>query len=397
MLLTNYHSPSLLPSLIAVMMLSVMIGPLGSAAHSQMPPQPESLKAFTPPNFFIGGVLHHDDSFTSPGCRGVAQREFNAITATAYLPYNVWPDPNQGINTGGFTQVADWGIRNGMKIHGHVLVYPHINKDAQWWRRLPNHEVEPALFRYVDTFARSRAGNVWCWDVVNEVIAEDNQPMDALGLRTDFKEYQAMGPSYVEKAFRWAKAADPNALLILNEAGADVWNNKSTRMFEFVKYLRRRGVPIDGVGFQYHFVDVTQPNPDIESLRRNLQRFADAGFKIFITEADVASIRTKAPGPHHPGVSTPNDQQRERQKRFFEQTLRIALEQPAVKAYLFWDFVDDYSWLHKTDRKIYNIQPGTYTHPTPFWCGKECPISPKRSYFGMLDALKTTPHAIRAD
>ena len=144
----------------------------------------------------------------------------------------------------------------------------------------------------VDTFARSRAGNIWCWDVVNEVMAEDNQPMDALGLRTDFKEYQAMGPSFVEKAFRWAKAADSNALLILNEAGCDVWNNKSTRMFEFVKFLRRRGVPIDGVGFQYHFVDVTQPNPAIDSLRRNLKRFADAGFKIFITEVDVASIRT---------------------------------------------------------------------------------------------------------
>ena len=397
MLLINPTVKHSLLTTISFFVLLVMIVPHCSVANGQFAQQTESLKAFTPPNFFVGGVLHHDDSFTSPGCRAVAQREFNAITATAYLPYNVWPNPRQGINTNGFTQVVDWGISNGMKIHGHVLVYPHINKDADWWRRLPNPEVERFLFHYVDTFARARAGNVWCWDVVNEVIAEDNQPMDAFGLRTDFKEYQAMGPSYVEKAFRWAKAADPNALLILNEAGADVINNKSTRMFEFVKLLRRRGVPIDGVGFQYHFVDVTQPAPDIDSLRANLKRFADAGFKIFITEADVASIRTKAPGPHHPGVSTPNDQQRERQKRFFERTLKIALQQPAVKAYMFWDFVDDYSWLHKTDRQIYNIQPGTFTHPTPFWCGKECPISPKKSYFGMLETLKTTPHVQRLD
>jgi len=397
MLLLISNGDGALPAVLSRLVLSIIIVPLCAVANGQIATEVASLRTLTPPNFFVGGVLHHDDSFTSLGCRKVAQREFNAITATAYLPYNVWPDPAQGINTNGFTQVADWGINRAMKIHGHVLVYPHINKDAQWWRRLPNSEVERTLFHYVDTFARARAGNVWCWDVVNEVIAEDNQPMDQLGLRTDFKEYQAMGKSYVEKAFHWAKAADPNALLILNEAGCDVWNSKSTRMFEYVKFLRRRGVPIDGVGFQYHFVDVTQPNPDIDSLRRNLKRFADAGFKIFITEADVASIRTKAPGPHHPGISTPNDQQRQRQKRFFEQTLRIALEQPAVKAYMFWDFVDDYSWLHKTDRKIYNIQPGTYTHPTPFWCGKECPISPKMSYFGMLETLKTTPQVYRAD
>lgn len=393
----SYDQKRSLPSGLLLLVFWAAAVPFGSSATGQFVQPAETLKAFAPPNFFVGGVLHHDDSFTSAGCREVARREFNAITATAYLPYNVWPNPRQGINTGGFTQVVDWGISHGMKLHGHVLVYPHINKDAQWWCNLPNHEVERMLYHYVDTFARARAGKVWCWDVVNEVIAEDNQPMDALGLRTDFKEYQAMGPGYVEKAFRWAKAADPNALLILNEAGADVWNNKSTRMFEFVKFLRRRGVPIDGVGFQYHFVDVSQPDPDIDSLRRNLKRFAEAGFKIFITEADVASIRTKAPGPHHPGVSTPNDQQRERQKRFFEQTLKIALEEPAVKAYLFWDFVDDYSWLHKTDRQIYNIQPGTYTHPTPFWCGKECPIAPKRAYHGMLETLKTTPQVYRAD
>ena len=155
--------------------------------------------------------------------------------------------------------------------------------------------------------------------------------------------------------------------------------------------LKSRGVPVHGIGFQTHFVDVTSAFPDIASMRQNFQRFADAGFELHITEIDVCAIRTKNPHPNNPGVSTPNDQQLQRQRIHFEQTLQLALSMPAMKSFLLWDYADDYSWLHKTNSQIHNVPKDTYTYPTPFWGGKVVPMFPKPAYEGMLNVMRSTP------
>lgn len=53
-------------------------------------------------------------------------------------------------------------------------------------------------------------------------------------------------------AFRWAHEADPQAVLLLNEYDAEGFNGKSDALYEFVKGMLARGVPIHGVGMQTH-------------------------------------------------------------------------------------------------------------------------------------------------
>ena len=360
-----------------------------SVCHTQVVVVPEGWKTHVPDGFFIGGVIHGDsDSFKNDQYRAVAQRDFNAITSTAYLPWTVWPDSSKQPDFSKFNAVVDWGQQRGIKVHGHALLYPDANKSADWFQKIPNETVEQTLSFYITALAQQRAGQIWVWDVVNEVMANDDEVMDRDGLRSQYKEYQAMGPGYVDKAFHWAAAADPNAKLIINTTGCETMNNKSNRLYAYVQKLIGRGVPVHGVGFQTHFVDVTSAAPDIESMRRNFDRFAKLGLEIYITEMDVCAIRTRDPHPRQPGISTPNQQQLERQKLFYVQVLKLALSQPACKGFLLWDFADDYSWLHKTDRQIYNVPKDTYTYPTPFWCGKHCPIAPKPAYDGILQLLR---------
>lgn len=352
----------------------------------------ERLKNHIPPGFHVGGVIHGDSGgFKSQEYRNVARLEFNSVTSTAYLPWGVWQSPQQPPNTSYFANVVDWARRSNLKVHGHVLIYPDANLKSKWWQQQPNNMVGPRMKQFIDTFAGVRRGQVWVWDVLNEVMANDGQAMDSNGLRTDYKEFRAMGASYVNKSFEWAKAADPNAKLIINDYDIASWNGKSTRLLNYVVKLRNAGVPIDGVGFQMHFVDVTSPAPDIRNIEKNLKRFADAGFEIYITEFDTCAIRTKKPSPKFPGSSTPNAQQLERQKQFYKKLMQVALRQPACKSFLMWDYADDFSWLHKTDRQIHNVSPGTYTYPAPFWCGKHCPIKRKPAYYGMLEALRAAP------
>ena len=375
--------PTLLPLMLAVLLWGLFASGMTTAQ--------ERLKEFTPPGFYVGGVLHGDsEGFRSAEYRNVAATEFNAVTATIYMGWGPWAARYREPNVDRLTKVVDWADQRSLKIHGHALLYPMSNESLGWWQKLSHDEFPQYLKKFIERTAGARAGKIWVWDVVNEVMADNGQPMDRFGLRTKYKEHRSMGPDYVEFAFRVAKEADPNALLIINDYGIEEWNQKSTRLLAFAKHLKSNGVPIDGVGFQSHFTDLKQPRLNSDSIRRNFQRFADAGFKLFITEMDVCSIATKRPHPGNPGISTPNQQQRERQAAFFGELMKIALEQPACQAFLLWDYADDFSWLHKTNRQLGDIPAGTYTHPTPFWCGKHCPIERKAAFYSMLKTLKTT-------
>src|SRR3546814_8689782 len=57
-------------------------------------------------------------------------------------------------------------------------------------------------------------------------------------------------------------------------------NAKSTALYNLVKSLKERGVPIDGVGLQAHLILGQYPS----TLQQNIQRFADLGVDVAITE-----------------------------------------------------------------------------------------------------------------
>ncbi len=112
--------------------------------------------------------------------------------------------------------------------------------------------------------------------MVNEAFADDGR-----GSRRD-SNLQRTGNDWIEAAFRAARAADPNAKLCYNDYNTDGINAKSTGVYTMVKDFKSRGVPIDCVGFQSHLG--TRSSGDYQA---NLQRFADLGVDVQITELDV--------------------------------------------------------------------------------------------------------------
>ncbi|WP_030492143.1 endo-1,4-beta-xylanase, partial [Micromonospora chokoriensis] len=92
---------------------------------------------------------------------------------------------------------------------------------------------------------------------------------------------QRTGNDWIEAAFRAARAADPGAKLCYNDYNTDGVNAKSTGIYNMVRDFKSRGVPIDCVGFQSHLG--TSLAGDYQA---NLQRFADLGVDVQITELD---------------------------------------------------------------------------------------------------------------
>jgi endo-1,4-beta-xylanase len=91
-----------------------------------------------------------------------------------------------------------------------------------------------------------------------------------------------MGSGYVADAIRTAHNADPNAKLYLNDYNIEGENAKSNRMYSLAQSLLAQGVPLNGIGFESHFIAGQVPS----DLQANMQRFANLGLDVAVTELD---------------------------------------------------------------------------------------------------------------
>ena len=93
-----------------------------------------------------------------------------------------------------------------------------------------------------------------------------------------------LGSGYVDQAFLWAHAADPSAKLFYNDTGGEGLGAKSDAVYNLVRGLVSRGIPIHGVGLQMH---VTLAPPSVADISANIQRLGALGLEVHITEMDV--------------------------------------------------------------------------------------------------------------
>jgi endo-1,4-beta-xylanase len=128
---------------------------------------------------------------------------------------------------------------------------------------------------HITTEATHYKGECYAWDVVNE-------PFNSDGSFVSDPFYNAMGSAYIADALRTAHAADPNAKLYLNDFNIEGMNAKSNAMFSLAQSLLAQGVPLNGIGFESHFI-LGQVPSDMEA---NMQRFANLGLDVAVTELD---------------------------------------------------------------------------------------------------------------
>jgi endo-1,4-beta-xylanase len=205
---------------------------------------------------------------------GIANREFGMITAENEMKMDATePNPNQFSYTNG-DRILNWALSNGKRVRGHTLAWH--GQQPGWMQNMSGTALRNALLNHVTQVATHYRGKVYAWDVVNEAFADDGR-----GSRRD-SNLQRTGNDWIEAAFRAARAADPNAKLCYNDYNTDGINAKSTGVYTMVRDFKARGVPIDCVGFQAH-LGTSLPG----DFQANLQRFADLGVDVQLTELDI--------------------------------------------------------------------------------------------------------------
>jgi endo-1,4-beta-xylanase len=217
--------------------------------------------------------------------------------------------------------VVSWAQQHDLEVRGHTLVWH--NQLPGWVGSLPAAEVRAAMENHVTQVATHYRGQVTAWDVVNEPFNED-------GTFRASPFYNAMGSAYIAHALRAARAADPDAKLYINDYNTDGLGAKSDAMFNLVKSLQAQGVPIDGVGFQAHLA-IQYGFPS--QMQQNLQRFADLGLDVAITELDVRMI-------------LPRDAAKEAtQAQYYTNVVKACMAVTRCTGITIWDYTDKYSWI----------------------------------------------------
>jgi endo-1,4-beta-xylanase len=217
----------------------------------------------------VGTYKFSDGTYMS-----VLNREFNSLVAENEMKWDATEPQRGSFNYGGGDRIVSHARANGMSMRGHTLLW-HAQQPG-WAQGLSGGDLRNAAINHVTQVATHFRGQIYAWDVVNEAFADGGS-----GGRRD-SNLQRTGNDWIEAAFRAARAADPGAKLCYNDYNTDGINAKSTGVYNMVRDFKARGVPIDCVGFQSHLG--TGIPGDYQA---NLQRFADLGVDVQITELDV--------------------------------------------------------------------------------------------------------------
>jgi endo-1,4-beta-xylanase len=203
----------------------------------------------------------------------LAAAQFDMLTPGNEMKWDATEPSNGSYSFGSADNLVSFASAHGLQVRGHNLVWQ--NQLPSWVSSLPSNQVQSAMESHITTEVSHFKGKVYSWDVVNE-------PFNGDGSLVSDPFSKAMGSGYIADALRTAHAADPNAKLYLNDYSIEGENAKSNAMYSLAQSLLSQGVPLNGIGFESHFI-VGQIPSDMQA---NLQRFANLGLDVAVTELD---------------------------------------------------------------------------------------------------------------
>lgn len=296
------------------------------------------------------------------------RREFNSLTPENAMKMGpIHPEENRYYWTDA-DSIVNFAQANKLRVRGHALCWHEqtprwLFKDAAG-KQVTKEVLLQRLKSHIEAVAGRYKGRVYAWDVVNEAIADDPQQF----LR-DSEWYRICGEDFIVKAFEYAHAADPKAVLFYNDYNTER-PEKRERVYRLLKKLKDAKVPIHGVGLQGHW-SIFEPTE--AELRKAIEQFSSLGLQVQITELDVSVYpwekerREKRPGESDAYTAELARKQAAQYQMFF----RVFRDyKKTLTGVTFWNVSDRYTWLD-----TYPV-PGRKNHPLLF----DQNLQPKPAY-----------------
>ncbi|MES2775622.1 MAG: endo-1,4-beta-xylanase [Bacteroidota bacterium] len=235
--------------------------------------------------FPMGAALSVNLMKSNTKYSGVVKKEYNSITAENAMKFAALHPAQSTYNWTDADYLVDFARLNGKRIHGHTLV---------WYTSLPSWVTnfvgdsaawENLLKTHIQTVVTHFKGKVGSWDVVNEDFEDSGIPRNSIWR-------QKLGNDYVARCFQYAYQADSTAVLFYNDYGNEYSSAKRTAIINMVNAFKSRGIPIHGIGMQFH----TTSGQSDANISAAINTAASTGLKVHLSELDVRLNAAAVPG-----------------------------------------------------------------------------------------------------
>ena len=313
--------------------------------------------------FGVGMVIQPLFWNRQPQYKPTLAREFNHAVSIVTMRLT---QPQRGhFDFDSMDEEKSFAKEHNMKLFGAVLVY-RTDSSPAWLHFDPllcggwsAHDLDEIMKQHIETVVRHGGDSYYGWEVVNEPLAPGQNGCWGRVMGQD---------NMIAKAFQYARDANPNVLLLLNEtfgqAGVD--KDRVDRFFDLIARVRKLGAGIDAVGCEMH-LEAQQLHADyIDEFKYFLDRARKAGVQVQITEMDVYQ------GP--PGAfADPYG----KQKEIFYNVVHTCLKDSNCTSFTVFGMNDDLTWL-RTNKDLPDANPVLFD-------GR---YNKKPAYYGVLQALE---------
>lgn len=239
----------------------------------------------------------------------------NSFKWSGIQPQHTAPNYSNFENAVRWTQKVDWELR------AHTLLWGGNDAHSMpdWVRSLPTPQAitDTCKMRVQREVSRYK-GIVKEYDVINEPLTGH-----ADWLR------KTVGDSILWNCFKWAREADPDAALYINDYNVEYNWGQAAEYRDLIKKIKAMGGPVTGVGLQAHFWDCCRPN--VDELVKNINIIAQAGLPMRLTEYDWGTNLTE-----------------KQQVDDFVKVLTVAFSHPSINGMISWGLSDDGAWRENT-------------------------------------------------
>ena len=333
----------LIAGLCALMMGAI---PAGAQFGPRQIPEPTDGLKDAYKDYFKIGVAVNNRNVQDPDQIKVILRELNSITAeNAMKPQPTEPQKGE-FNWEDADRIANFCRANGIKMRGHTLMWHSqigtwMYQDANG-NLLPKEEFYANMKHHIQAIVNRYKDVVYCWDVVNEAVADSPVYPGRPELRNS-PMYQIAGEEFIYKAFEYAHEADPNALLFYNDYN-DAEPAKSQRIYNLLKRMKDAGVPVDGVGMQAHY---NVYGPSMKEVDDAIKLYSTVVKHIHLTELDIRVNQDMGGGLRfNQGQATVSDWERTLQQDQYVNLFKVLRKhKDVIDCVTFWNVSDRDSWL----------------------------------------------------
>lgn len=220
-----------------------------------------------------------------------------------------------------FDNAVRWTQKVGWDLRAHNLLWGGNDDHSMpaWVRNLPTPKAitDTCKMRVIREVSHYK-GIIKEYDVINEPLTGHADHLQ-----------KTVGDSIDWNCFKWARSADPDAELFINDYNVEYNWGQASEYRDLVKKIIANGGPVTGVGMQAHYWDGFRVN--VDELVKNVNIIAEAGLPIRFTEYDYAGNITQ-----------------QQQADDFIKVLTVAFSHPSISGMISWGLSDDGAWRTNT-------------------------------------------------